>query len=192
LEFVVFYILLLFALILLGCYPWFRAATLRCFFRSRLKRVCRIRKYRYIKKPRAPWRNVPADAPDLIVDTGDVLYALRLFAATQRRSALVFHSEGHSVCTRKKLPHFFRSGKKHAHYVMQSKHKALVPMRLPTALCKDKTVHFVLLLNPVCQSVLYQDAGQVHSVGNGDRVGSMRLLSAAALLKLLQDPLKKQ
>jgi len=180
----VFYAVLFLFLLILGLYPVIRACYLRLAFRMRLKKVCKIRKYRILRISKTKTK---ANTPDLIIDTGDCIFALRIKTAWQKYSMLVCHSD-HSMVIRRKFPTVFQKADKQSFYIRETRKVQVPAILLPTSLCEEKTVHLIFLLNPVCKSVLYEDDHGMQNIRNGDAVWNMRLLSAAALLRILQDP----
>ena len=177
-------ILVLLFLLAVVFFPYIKRATERVIFFKRLKKQCALRKYKLnIQKPMSALFKNFSDKYDFVLDTGMVLYAVKMWDELYRHTSVVFHSD-RSVTLRRKIPEPFGNENKRAHKTTErtlGKFAKLVPPSVESR----KTIS-VFVVHPTDAKLLYSNGGEICEIHSRDRLYGMICASRREFLSVLK------
>ncbi len=168
-------------LILLICLsPYLVRVTQRVFFLVRLRRICRLKRYK-IRTANIfclLFRNM-SRTYDLTVDTGKTIYCVKLWSEFYRNTNIIFNGS-HAVLRRKKASEIFGNNGKMNHSVYEKLLGRLVILPPENKYGRRESHVFIFFGRDI--SFYYHDGNCIERLSIGDKLYGMTLVSEKIFL----------
>lgn len=202
-EFLITLALMIAAVVLLyKAYGYLRAFVKRAAFFLNLKKICRRNGYSLMKT--APlYHSVffRTTRPELLIETGEGSYSIKLFACVKRKETYVFDGLNHFTTRSNFNPIYLntRYPTKGAHWWNEKVRNVLVPRTYraddhfetsditakPIEFPENNSIRRILCINPISVEMLRVNKSQTEIVADGDYYEGCYIYSAGGLCKLL-------
>ena len=176
---IILLVLLIAAVIL---FPYIKRAVDRVAFISELKKLCALRRYRLkLLKPVAAIIKNFSDGYDLTVDTGDTVYAVKLWDVVYDRSSIVFGAD-RRVRSRRKIQDVFGDKNRKAHILSEREIGVFPNFKAPVS--ENRRTVCILAVKMSGSKMLYSDENGTRELCPKDRLYGMFVLPRNSVTKL--------